>query len=212
MKEIKILVGDDHALIRNGIRSLLADQSSFLPIIHEASNGAEVVDMASKSTYDIVLLDSKMPKMDGITAIRSLRELGLDIPVITLCDSCDYNVVERAIESGALGVILKNIGGEELVNAIQTVIKKMPYYCNEVSQSLLNGGRTKSNIDLGELTKREYQVLRLIAKELSTEEMASTLNISKRTVEGHRQNIKDKLRVKSTVGLVRFAYENGYMN
>ena len=213
MKELRILIADDQMLIRNGIVSMLIGQSVFKPIIQEATSSAEVLDLTTKRRYDLILLEGRMPKMDCITAIQLLRRNGVSAPVLSLYDQCDYRTIKRAIKNGVLGIILKNTEGNELIDAILKVSKKLPYYCDEVSKIMLEKGKSTQETEglIGTLTNRERQVLELVAQEMCEDEIAEILNISKRTVEGHKKNLRIKLNVKNNIGLIRFAYESGYL-
>ena len=213
MKELRILIADDQMLIRNGIVSMLIDQSVFKPIIQEASSGAEVLDLTTKRRYDLILLEGRMSKMDCVTAIRLMRKNGVKAPVLSLYDKCDYRTIKRAIKNGILGIILKNTEGDELINAIIKVSKKLPYYCDEVSKIMFDKEKSEQETEglIKTLTNREMQVLELVAQEMKEDEIAEILNISKRTVEGHKKNLRIKLNVKNNSGLIRFAYESGYL-
>lgn len=211
MKELRILIADDQMLIRNGIVSMLIGQTTFKPIIQEACNSAEVLDLTTKRRYDLILLEGRMPKMDCITAIRIMRKNGVKAPVLSLYDKCDYRTIKRAIKNGVLGIILKNTEGDELINAIIKVSKKLPYYCDEVSKILFDKEKSEQETQglIKKLTNREKQVFELVAQEMSTCEIARILNINVKTVEGHRKNLRCKLNVKNNIGLMRYLLENG---
>jgi len=210
---IRILVADDHIMVRNGIRSMLESQGHFTPIITEAENGAEVISLVCKNPFDIVLLDIQMPKIDGLSAIHKLRKLGRKVPVLVMSPSNDVELIQRVLDSDILGIILKSTGVEELTKAIETVCDMKRYYCNEVTQIVLefNTSMRRQSKFIESLTRREKQILKMLAEEMTTDEIAVKLKISRRTVEGHRNNLKSKLQVKSTVGLVKFALENTFI-
>ncbi|MFT6499965.1 MAG: DNA-binding NarL/FixJ family response regulator [Crocinitomicaceae bacterium] len=208
---VNILIADDHVIVRNGLRFMLENQENFIPVIKEATNGMEVLDLVLKQDFDILLLDVQMPKMDGITTISNLREKNYTVPILVLSVMNDETIIRQVIENGCDGFILKDSGSEELIQAIETILGGAPYFGNSISQILLGHTREK-NTQLGlksELTKREYQVLQLIAMERTNDEIADELKISRRTVEGHKKKLTTKLNVRSSVGLVKYAINNG---
>jgi DNA-binding NarL/FixJ family response regulator len=208
---VNILIADDHVIVRSGLRFMLENQENFIPVIKEATNGMEVLDLVFKQDFDILLLDVQMPKMDGITTITKLRENGNKIPILVLSAMNEETIIRQVIEGGCDGFILKDAGSEELIQAIETILGGAPYFGNSISQILL--GHTKDRkTRLGlksELTKREYQVLQLIAMERTNDEIADELKISRRTVEGHKKKLTMKLNVRSSIGLVKYAINNG---
>jgi DNA-binding NarL/FixJ family response regulator len=208
---VNILIADDHVIVRNGLRFMLENQENFIPVIKEATNGMEVLDLVFKQDFDILLLDVQMPKMDGITTISNLREKNYTVPILVLSFMNDETIIRQVVENGCDGFILKDSGSEELILAIETILEGAPYFGNSISQILL-GNTKEKNTRLGlksELTKREYQVLELIAMERTNDEIADELKISRRTVEGHKKKLTMKLNVRSSVGLVKYAINNG---
>lgn len=211
---IKILIADDFLMIRNGLRLMLENQNKVTPLITEASNGKEILDLIEGQEFDIILLDITMPEMDGITVLKKLKDIQCEIPVLILTMHKEESVIKQALDHGAYGYILKNSGLEELIKAIQTVLKKERYFSNEITQLLFHSNKVnekKSIIDFeSNLTRREIQILSFIIKEKTNQEIANELCVSKRTIEGHRKNIMAKLNVKSTIGLVKYALKNGF--
>lgn len=217
IKKVKILLADDHLILRNGIKLMLSQQKSFLPITEEAENGEEALELALKNSYDIILLDINMPKLDGITVTKKLIKENIQTPILALTMHKEDYIIRQMISAGVTGYILKNTGIDELTKAIVKVMASEPYYCNEASQSLIKRRYKKSkinspvhvNIDLNNiLSDREKQVMMLVVKEYSSPQIAKELNISKRTVDGHRNKIFGKLKIKNAAGLVKFAIEN----
>ena len=205
-KPIKILIADDHKMVRNGVRLMLESQKVFKTIITEASNGFEVLHFLEKEQFDVVLLDISMPEMDGIVTLKKIKSKSIKVPVIMMTMHNEENVINKAVELGACGYILKNSGIDELVKAIQSVINRERYFSNEVSQILIKGINKKVKTTKNEvLSDRELEVLVLIVRELTNKEIAEKLNLSYRTVEGHRIHIMEKLNLKSTIGLVKYA-------
>jgi len=217
-KAVKILLVDDHQMVISGLRLMLEQQKLFNPIITEADNGLLALQEMSSGIYDIILLDINLPLMDGISVIKNYIAKGGKTPILVITMHKEEHVVKQATEAGALGYLIKSCGVEELAKAIKTILDGDYYFCNEASQSLLNKRSRKTIptqkevIFLKRLTEREKQVLKCIAEEMTNAEMASALNISIRTIEGHRARITSKLEVKNTAGLIRFSLENGLLD
>lgn len=215
MKErVRILIADTEAMVRNGIRAMLEQQSDFKAVVYEVQTGKDVIDFTRKGKVDLILLDIQSPKTNGISAIRLLKEEENRIPIIAMSSGVDVHILRRALKWGTMGFIVKDTGIEELTKAIKTVRSSQKYYSNEVAQIMLGSEKITNRaarMDLN-LTKREWQILQLLTEEFTTDEIAMSLKISRRTVEGHRTNLKSKLHVKTTIGLVKFAMENAQMN
>ncbi|WP_066759131.1 response regulator transcription factor [Crocinitomix algicola] len=220
MEKIKILIADDHKLVRTGIRYTLTsgENANFIERIDEVVNGKEAVERAKIFTYDIILMDINMPEMDGIKATAQLVKDNPEIRVIALSMHSDDYEIRSMIKAGAKGYLLKNTGSEVLANAIKTVMGGGKYYSNEVALKLmepydgdLSESKNSSAIDKRKvsLTRRELEVLRLIANEYTNEEIAKKFELSKRTIDSHRQNILSKLQVKNTAGLIKYAIRLG---
>lgn len=215
MKErVRILIADTETMVRNGIRAMLEQQKDFKAIVYEVQTGKDAIEFSRKGRVDLIILDIQMPKTNGINAIRVLSEEGSSIPIIAMSSGVDIFVLRRALKLGTMGFIVKDTGIEELTKAIKTVRSSQKYYSNEVAQIMLGAHNitaqdAHANLNL---TKREWQILQLLSEEFTTDEIALALKISKRTVEGHRTNLKSKLQVKTTIGLVKFAMENAQLN
>ncbi len=214
-KEINVLIADDHLMIRSGIKLMLEQQKQFTPVISEASTGLEVLDVLKTTVIDVIFLDLTMPEMDGLSVLNKLKASDIHIPVIVLTMHKDETIVKQALDLGALGYLLKNSGVEELVKATFTVLRGERYFSNEVTQLIFQDDKRskemKSIIQFEDnLSKREIQIMALIVKEHTNHEIADILHISKRTIEGHRKKIMEKLNINSTVGLVKYALKNGY--
>lgn len=212
--KIRILVADAQQVVRNGVRAMLESQEELKVSITEVETGPEVIDITGKRKFDLLIIDVLGSKSNGLATIRRLKELGNKVPVIVMGLVGEVSGVRRAMEWGTLGFIGKDIGVSELVKAIKTVRREKHYFCNEVAQLMINHDRRlyKKSKEHLNLTKREWQILQLMTEEFTTDEIALTLNISKRTVEGHRTNLKAKLQVRTTIGLVKFAMENSHLN
>lgn len=210
---VRILIADDQVIVRNGIRLMLETQDLFTAVLTEVQDGSEVLGALHSGSFDLVLMDIQMSKLDGISTVRKLREKNIQTPVLFISVHEDPSIIRQVLDCGANGFILKSCGLEELLKAIITVKDGDIYYSNEIAQAILgNNQKSKRAIGLKEaLTNREWEVLKLLAEDYSNEEIAQKLDLSKRTIETHKQNLKTKLQVKTTIGIVRFAYQNGHI-
>lgn len=211
MKKIKILVVDDHKIIRDGISSLLHDQPEYL-VVAEASNGREALAVLAKTKIDIAIVDINMPVMNGIECTREINEKFEDTRVIALTMHSEEIYLTKMIEAGAVGYILKNLGKKELLSALSAVVEGKHYYSPEITlaviKELTNPRKAKEQDAKIELTAREMEVLELIVREHSNQEIADKLSISVRTVDAHRRNLLEKTRVRNTAGLVKYSINN----
>ena len=217
-KKVKILLVDDHQMVIAGIKLMLEQQKMYDLIITDVDNGELALKEILTGKYDIVLLDLNLPLMDGISVVKRSMENGSKTPILIITMHNEEHLVKQVVEAGASGYLIKNCGIEELTKAIKTVVEGNVYFCNEASQSLLTKRirktvpTQKESIFLKRLTEREKQILKFIAEEMTNAEVAKLLNVSVRTIEGHRAKIISKLEVKNTVGLIRFSLENGLLD
>lgn len=217
---IRILLVDDHAIIRDGIRALLLTEAD-LRVVGTASNGREALEILATTPADVLVVDINMPEMDGYETTRRVRELYPEarILVLSMLDHEEY--IGRMLDAGALGYVLKNAGKDEIVFGIRSVAVGRHFLCAELGFALLaklrsmtapaalsaaSPARKPSN-----LSRRETEVLQLIAEGFTTQEIADKLFTSKRTIETHRQNIIEKTQVKNTAALVKFALTQGLL-
>ena len=212
MKTVKILIADDHDLIREGLKSLLEPEPS-ITIIAEAINGEEVLAQIKQlPELDIILMDINMPVMDGIDTTLKIKENYPEIGIIVLTMYNRKEFVKNLIASGADGYVLKNSGKKVLMEAINCVAGGEPYYEKEITRTIMSTFKKplsyRTNVDV-ELTEREKDVIRLIVRGKSTEEIAEQLFISKHTVDTHRKHILAKLEVKNVAGIIRYAFQTG---
>lgn len=211
-KVLRILIADDHEMIRKGLTLMLETQKKIDLTISQAANGIEVLQQTNLNTFDLIILDINMPLMDGITTLSKLKECNISTPILMLSMHKEEKLIKQAIKSGATGYILKNSSLDEIIKAITKTIKRERYYSKEVSQLLINeNSQNKKELLNNEfnLTLREIQILSMLVKEMTSQEIGDYLFISKRTVEGHRNKIMDKVGVKSSIGLVKFALQHG---
>lgn len=209
---IKILLVDDHKIVRDGIRARLDSDMRFL-ILDEASDGQEALDKLVSSRIDIVIMDINMDGMDGITATEKINTDFPHIKVLALTMLSENQHIKQMLKAGASGYLLKNCEEEELKNAILTIQEGGTYYSPEVTKVIMNSlANTKSKPSRTSLqiplTDREKEVLRLILKEYSNKEIAEELFISVRTVDAHKRNLLEKTHSKNIAGLVLFAINN----
>lgn len=211
MRKIKILVVDDHKIIRDGISSLLHDQPEYM-VVAEASNGREALAVLAKTKIDIAIVDINMPEMNGIECTRQINEKFEDTRVIALTMHSEEIYLTKMIEAGAVGYILKNLGKKELLSALSAVVEGKHYYSPEITlaviKELTNPRKEKEKDARVELTAREMEVLELIVRENSNQEIADKLSISVRTVDAHRRNLLEKTGVRNTAGLVKYSINN----
>lgn len=217
-KNIRILIVDDHKMVREGIRSMLEFQESkFKFFINEAGDGEEGIEIAGQNPYDIIIMDYQLPGMDGADAAKLILQKNPDAKILALSNYNEYMYIDRMIKTGVKGFVLKNVTPEELIKAIDTILKGSNYFSNDVAIKLLNFGENKpdsrsrirnSKVKIYEdLSTRETEVLKLVGEAKSNDEIAELLSISKRTVESHKQNLLRKIGVKSTSELIKFAVE-----
>lgn len=214
MSEIRVLVVDDHAILRDGIRSLLERQED-IRVVGEATNGREAIERVQELAPDLVLMDVAMPEMDGLEATRQIKALYPQVRVLILTQHDDREYVEPMLRAGASGYVLKRSGGREVVSAIHQVFEHGVYLEPSITRQVIEGltqPETKSPASEVELTGRETQVLRYLISGKSNKEIAHILGISPKTVSVHRSNLMVKLGVRSSVELLRYAARAGWVN
>jgi len=204
---IRVLVVDDHAILRDGIRSLLESQDDII-VVGEAGDGGEAIELVDKLLPDIVLMDISMPKTNGLEATRTIKDRHPQLKVLILTQHDNREYIAPALGAGAAGYVLKRSGRREMLNAIRQIHEQGVFLPNNIAQEVLQDysqtGRTVEE-DEQHLTDRERQVLQLIVRGRSNKEIALELGISPKTVSVHRTNLMSKLNVQNTVELIRFA-------
>ncbi|MFK7762901.1 MAG: response regulator [Roseobacter sp.] len=203
---VKILVVDDHPLVAEGIQSILESYDD-LRVVGCCNSARDAIDNLDSYDPDVILMDLNMPDMGGLTATEILleRRPGMRVLVLSMHDSPEY--IASALNHGAMGYVLKDVPTDEIKQAIDTVMSGKRYLCTGASGSL----RPKEDDRREPLTGREQTILLQLAQGKSNKEVANTLDISVRTVETHRKNIKRKLGISSTAGLTRYAMEHGVL-
>ncbi len=212
MSEIyKILIADDHPIVRDGFKLLIEMQDEISAEVVECLNGKEVLDTIRENKIDLILLDISMPIVSGLEVLKILRtELNFEAPILILSSLNNKKIILEANELGANGYILKNATADELMFAISKALNHQKYFSQEIAEILLANPNESAQIK--SLTPREKEILILICNEKTNQQIADELYISIRTVEGHRERLLKKISVISTVGLVKFAVKNGLDN
>jgi len=208
---IKILLADDHSLVRQGFSMILSAQSD-MQIVGEASNGREAIELAEKLHPDVVVMDVTMPELNGIEATRRIAESAPRTRVLALSMHKDSVYVREILRAGARGYLLKDSADADLIAAVRSVAKGEAYLSPAVSDSVLTDYRKHVSNPIDLLTTREREVLQMIAEGKTNKEIATTLNLSVYTIEAHRGRVMEKLNLHSTGELVRFALRNGLID
>ena len=218
MKKIKILFADDHAIVRDGLRLLFKSDSQFT-IVGEAANGIEVLDLLNKSKPDIAVLDISMPKLNGIETTKIIKEKypGIRILILTIHENEEY--IQQMLLAGADGYVVKNAEKKEIFDAVRAVANNETYFSPGVSKVLLEGlikrTREKENVETdiyNKLTRREIEVLRLIAEGFTSKEISQKLFLSISTVNSHRMNMMKKLDIHDSTSLVKYAIQKNLID
>jgi two-component system, NarL family, nitrate/nitrite response regulator NarL len=209
---IRVLLVDDHPIVRRGLSGCLAGYKHLL-IVGEAGDGQEAIAKTKALSPDVVLMDIEMPKLDGLAATTVLRKENPKSKVLILSMHKDSQYVLRIIRAGAHGYVSKEASPAELVQALETVGAGMSFFGSEVASLALNQMlKSKEDIPAKQLSPREHEVLVAIAEGSSNKEIASRLGLGVRTVETHRERIMRKLNIHSIAGLTRFAITAGLIS
>ncbi len=215
-KPIRVLLVDDHPLVLEGISSRL-ETEKHLDVVGLAHNGRDALEQAQRLQPDVVMMDVSMPVMNGLEATQAFQARFPSVRVLILSMHDNREYILQLIRAGASGYILKDVSSDELIKAIETVHQGGTYFSASASQSLFSedaapAAQNTLKPDAQLLTPREETVLRLLAAGGSNKDIARQLDISVRTVETHRQNIKTKLNIQTAAGLTRFAIEQGLVD
>jgi len=210
---IRILLADDHKLLREGLRALIEEQRN-MTVVAEAEDGRSAVRLAAKLSPDIIVMDISMPGLNGIDATRRITAESPGIKVIALSMHADRNFVVEMFKAGAAGYLLKDCAFEELIQAIRAVSSKKAYLSSKLSDTMIkdyvNLFPKKKNLSVfSALTTREREVLQLMAEGKSTREVAAKLNVSTKTVETFRRLIMKKLDIHNVAELTKYAIRAG---
>ncbi|NJM15321.1 MAG: response regulator transcription factor [Bacteroidales bacterium] len=214
--KIKVLMVDDHVIIRDGIKAILRNVND-VNILEEANSGEEALEILNRSAFDVVLVDIALPGMSGLELITRIKSNFPKVKTLALSMHEEKGYIIKALENGALGYLVKNSNKQQLLQAIRKVASGGVYFSDKINDMLIkqvnmplkNINQPQGNIQ--KLTNREMQVLQLIAEEHSNAKIAEMLFISTKTVDAHRCNLIKKLHVKNTAGLIKKAYMDGIL-
>ena len=218
MKKTRILIADDHDVVRSGLRMLLRSNVDF-SIVAEARDGEEAVRLADRHHPDIAILDISMPNLDGIGATKAIKEKHPEMKIIILTVHENEEYAHQVLKAGASGYLLKNAGKKEIFEAIRSALSGDRFFSPGISRLIVDGfvkrsreteaGETGKSSSKQVLTEREVEILRFIAQGMTNRQIADHLCLSFRTVNTHRANLMQKLDIHDTAGLVRHAITTG---
>lgn len=214
MTKIKVIVADDHQLFREGLINLLETDPD-IEVISQAENGEEAVEKALHFKPDVLLSDIGMPKMNGIEVTKTIKEKDPSIKVIAVSMHSDKQYVKGMLEAGADGYLLKNCTHRQLTDAVHSVYKGKKYLSDDITEMVINGYLDSSTVvddDYALLSEREKEIFMLLAEGYSTRDIGEKLFISVKTVGTHKQNILEKLNLKSNSDIVKFAIKKGLIH
>lgn len=205
---MKVLLVDDHAILLEGIKSLLGNLPS-VEIIGEAYSAEQALEFLNSNEVDLMITDYNLPGMDGLSLVKQTKKRSKNTKIIVLSMHDESLLVKEILKEGVDGYVLKNDSHKELVQAVRSVIDGRIYLSNDINRVIIESLHAHEETKL--LTDREREILKLIATEFSNRQIAEHLHISERTVETHRKNIFRKTKASSLVGLVKFAYDNNLL-
>jgi two-component system response regulator NreC len=212
--KIRVLLADDHAVLRSGLRALLNLEPD-MEVVGEAASGRQAVELAQTLQPDVIVMDISMPEMDGLAAARAIQELGLPLHVVMLTVHAEEAYLFQTLEAGASGYVLKSSADRELMDAIRAAhrgeVFLYPSAVKKVLAGYLRGGRGEGRAEMQTLTGREKEVLKLTAEGFTNQEIAEKLVISPKTVDTYRQRIMEKLNLHHRSELVRYALKTGLL-
>ena len=212
---ISVHIADDHQILIDGIIAVLNFEEN-IEVVGYSLNGQEVLDWFEKNDSDVLILDINMPELDGIEVLKVLETKAAKPKIIVLSSYDDVKLVKEVLQIGAQGFVPKKSAGDHIVNAINKVANDEQYYTDDIKEKMMQALLNRPLKDKGSqdgvlmtsLTKREKEILKFVAQQYSTREIAEELHISESTVETHRKNLMKKLKVKNSVGLAIFALKN----
>mgnify|MGYP001552603904 FL=1 len=213
--KITVHIADDHQILIDGVKAVLNLEPK-IEVTGFSLNGIEVVEWFKENQANVLVLDINMPELDGIQVLKKLKDVKNKPEIIVLSSYDDVKLVKEVLQMGAKGFVPKKSAGEHIVNAVYKVAEGNQYFTDDIKekmmQTLLTGPvkneGSQDGVLIRSLTKREVQVLKLVAQQYSTREIGDELHISESTVETHRKNLMKKVKVKNSVGLAIFALKN----
>lgn len=211
--KIRLFLADDHAILRAGLRSLLEAHAD-LEVVGEADNGRDALEDIARLAPDVAILDVSMPALGGIEAAEIVQERRPEVKVLMLSAQHDIESVHRALRAGALGYVPKHVDAAELVAAVRRVAAGKRYLPQDLSEALVDSfvRGVEARSPLESLSRRERQVLQLLAEGRTAAEIGTALSVSPRTVETYRARMMEKLKIKDFRGLVLFAAKHGLVS
>ena len=212
MRKIRVLLADDHKIVLEGLKSLLEPEFDLVGIVED---GRALVKEAERLHPDVIVADISMPLLNGIDAVRQIKKTDDRIKVVFLTMHPDVAYATMAFEAGASGYVLKRSASRELITAINDAMKERTYVTPMIAGELLHSYKKTQpgqNIFKKKLTHRQDEILQLLAEGHSTKEMANILHISPRTVETHKYNMMQELKLKTTTDLVKYAIKQGIIS
>ena len=211
-KKIKIIIAEDHALYRDGLKTMLSSHHDF-EIIAEAVDGSELIKLFEFHKPDIVLMDINMPVLNGIEATKFIATHFTDTKVVAITMNDEKSSIMDMMDAGANGYVLKSEDKEEIIKAINTVMNGDDYYSKNVENSIINLIHSKKSTDNYKksvyFNEKELQLINYLCEEFNSDEIAKTMFLSKKTIYGLRLKIKNELNVRNSIGIVKYAIKNG---
>ncbi len=209
-----LIVADDHKMFLDGLLSIFESQEAY-NILLTAKNGAQVakyIDINSNERIDLVITDITMPEMDGMSLTKTLKEKNSALKILAVSMHTNPDMIDTLIESNIDGYVPKNAEKKELLKAIETILKGDKYFSQEITAIYMENKFSKKKEENVKLTEREIDVITLIAKEFTTQEIADQLFLSKHTIESYRKNLIAKLGVRNLAGLTKYAIKMKYLD
>jgi DNA-binding NarL/FixJ family response regulator len=214
--KIRVLIADDHAIVRDGLKVMLGNQPD-MEVVGTARNGREAIRLVDEHQTDVAVMDIAMPDLNGIEATQQILSRHPDLKVIVLSIHDAKTNVFRALRAGVQGYLIKETAGLEVVDAIRAVYRGKRYLSQRIADVLIDawflnpGASTEPNL-LETLSPREREILQLVAEGHTSQEIAKRLSISPKTVDTYRSRLMQKIQVKDTAGLVKFAIQHGVIS
>lgn len=213
MNPVRILIADDHEVVRRGLRNLLETQPNW-EVVGEAITGRQAVEEAKRLSPDLIIMDISMPEMNGLEATRQIYKIAPDTQVLILSIHENEQLVHEVLEAGARGYVLKSDAGRDLIAAVESLCQHKPFFTPKVSEMVLEGYLKGGSVadsyksPQSRLTAREREIVQLLGEGRTNKEVAESLSISVKTVETHRSHIMEKLNIHSLGDLIRYAVRN----
>ena len=211
---IKVILADDHQLFREGLANLLSE-STEVEVIAQAVNGKDAIEKAKKLQPDVLIMDINMPEMDGVEATAQLLKELSDMKIIGLSIHANKQYIKGMLEAGSSGYLFKNCSYDELIKAIQMVHSGKKYLSEKITEILIQEYLNKEEIGpstSSELTDRESEILKLIAEGISVSDISNQLFVSIKTINTHKQHILEKLNLKTTTDIIKYALKKGIIS